>query len=404
MNGHEHHQAMDLLSEPTLVQFISRMFTSDFMPHGHCFFWRPEILWLHVASDFTIGLAYYLIPLALFQFVRKRQDLVFNWMFLLFAGFILACGTTHFMSIWTMWHGTYRLDGVIKLITAIISMVTAVLLYPLIPRALQLRSPRQLEAEVRRRTRELNMRKAQLEKTNEALQAATQNLTRINSQLEQFAYIASHDLQEPLRTVAAYSDLVSQTDPSKNPAEYREWLRFIHEAALRGQGLVSDLLEFSQASFQEKDFAQENFKEIAQTAVDNLQSQIQSEGGEVRIGALPVLPAIRAQILQLFQNLLSNALKYHGEKKPLIEIDAQEQGDHYLFSVKDNGLGISPEHHEKIFRLFQRLHSRSKYPGTGLGLSLCKKIIENHQGRIWVESREGAGSTFFFLLPKKINA
>lgn len=371
--------ALDILSTPNFPQFLARLFTSDFMPHGHCFFWRPEILWLHVLSDFAIGLAYYLIPFALFQFVRRRKDLVFNWMFILFAVFILACGTTHFMNIWTMWHGTYRLDGIIKLVTALASISTAILLYPLIPKALALKSPAQLEIEVQARTREL---------------------MEANKELEQFAYVASHDLQEPLRTVSNYVDLLSVKTVQKLSPEEREYLKIAMEGAERAQHLIRDLLEFSRAGAKGDEPKMVDMNDVVRKALANLQAQTQSAKADIRVDLLPKVTADASQMLHLIQNLLSNAIKYRGSAPLKVVVSAAEKSDEWVFTVEDNGIGIDAQYHEKVFALFQRLHDRRKYPGTGIGLSICKKIVERHKGKIKIESQLGKGARFLFTLPK----
>ena len=163
-----------------MLNFFAKLFSSDFMPHGHCFLWQPEIVWLHVISDSTIALAYYLIPFTLFYFVRRRRDLPFHWMFLLFAVFIFSCGTTHVMDVWTIWHGTYRLDGVIKAFTAVASVVTAVLLIPLMPKALALQSPEKLLAANRQLALEIEERRRiekQLQAAHDELEARVRERT-----------------------------------------------------------------------------------------------------------------------------------------------------------------------------------------------------------------------------------
>lgn len=409
MNQDHAHTPFDLMAEPSVGGFFSRLLTADFMPHGHCFFWRPEILWLHVGSDFIIGLAYYLIPLALFQFVKKRHDLIFNWMFLLFAVFIFACGTTHFMSIWTMWHGTYRLEGIIKGITAFASITTAILLYPLIPKALSLRSPAELEREVRIRTDELSEQKKELEKSNQALLTATEkleqsneNLLRINKELEMFAHIASHDLQEPLRTVSTYSDLLGQLSAGKFTEEERTFIRHIREGAGRSQLLIREWLEYVGLGSGRFKFRETDMRETLGAVLDNLAPRIAETKAEISSDNLPVIKADGVQMAQLFQNLISNAIKYKSEKPVKIHVGVKDEGESRLFSVQDNGIGIAEIHHERIFKLFQRLHHKNDYPGTGIGLAICKKIADNHKGEIFVDSKPGEGAAFYIRLPKSL--
>jgi signal transduction histidine kinase len=395
--------AFDFLSEPTLPQFLTRLFTSDFMPHGHCFFWRPEILWLHVFSDFAIGLAYYLIPFALFKFVKRRKDLAFNWMFLLFGVFILACGTTHFMNIWTMWHGTYRLDGMVKLVTAMASILTAILLYPLIPKALALRSPAELEIQVRERTQELREANRNLKTLSRKLEDYNEEILNSNRELEQFAYVASHDLQEPLRTVSNFVDLLAQKGSDKFSDVEKEYIQFALEGAERAQLLIQDLLDFSRVGGKGKALVKTDMTNVVHDAVLNLQTKIEDTRAEIRSTPLPTIYAEPSQMLQVFQNLLSNALKYRSERPLVIEISAEERPEEWVFSVADNGIGIDPEFHDKVFALFKRLHSQKDYEGTGIGLAICKKITDCHRGRIWIESELGKGARFRFAIPKIIS-
>ena len=179
--------AFDLTSSPSVWTFLQRLFAKDFMPHGHCYFWRPEILWLHVVSDLLIMASYYSIPLMLVYFVRKRKDVPFNWMFLCFGAFIFLCGTTHLMDVWTTWSAAYRIEGLVKLLTALVSVATALLLYPLIPKALALPDPAALE----RLNQQLRAEIARREQTEEALRARAAELEGANEQMERFNRLAT---------------------------------------------------------------------------------------------------------------------------------------------------------------------------------------------------------------------
>ena len=182
--------AFDLMSKPSLWEFLRRLFTSDFMPHGHCYYWRKEILWTGVLSDVVITLAYYAIPLMLLYFVRKRRDLVFNWIFLCFGAFIFLCGTTHLIGVWTVWHGTYRLDVVVKMLTALVSILTAVLLWFLVPKVLRLKSPEQLEKvnkKLEKTNENLERSIAERTKAEEDLAKANQVLMEKSGRLEKFS-------------------------------------------------------------------------------------------------------------------------------------------------------------------------------------------------------------------------
>lgn len=232
-----------------------------------------------------------------------------------------------------------------------------------------------------------------------ALARKTRDLARSNAELEQFAYIASHDLQEPLRMVASYTRLLARRYQGKLDQDADEFIAFAVDGATRMQRLIDDLLAFSRVGTRGSPFEPADCNAVLKEVLDNLQLAIAENRVTVSSGELPVLPADASQLGQLFQNLIANAIKFHGEAPPQIRIDAQRQADDWHFSVSDNGIGIAPEHFERIFVIFQRLHGRGDYPGTGIGLAVCKRIVERHGGQIWVESTPGQGATFHFTLP-----
>ncbi|HTM49240.1 MAG TPA: ATP-binding protein [Bryobacteraceae bacterium] len=403
-----------------MSEFLRKLFDSDFMPHGHCYFWRPEIVWLHVTSDALIALAYFFIPFTLVHLVRKRPDLVFNWMFVLFSIFILACGATHAMAIWTLWHATYRLDGVVKLITAVASVPTAILLIRLVPEVVKLPSPEQLrsanlalaaeiaerkraEEEVRKLNAQLELRvqerTLQLESSNLKLQQLNDALRRSNDDLNHFAYAASHDLKEPLRTVAVYSELLGKKYSGALDEKGEGFLRYLVEASHRMRDLLDNLLVYSRTVGGSEDPARAvDSNEVAAKALFSLQMLIHQTGAVVTHDDLPPVRAAEIHVLQLFQNLIENGIKYRGASVAEVHLSARRDGDFWIFCVTDNGIGIEPEYLTKIFGLFKRLHG-SRYSGTGIGLALCSRIVDRYDGRIWVESVPGRGSKFFFTLP-----
>jgi PAS domain S-box-containing protein len=514
-----------------MPDFISNLFRSDFLPHGVCYRWSPEIVWLHTVSDLLIALAYYVIPFALLYIARRRTDLVYPWIFWLFAIFILACGTTHLMSVWVIWYPVYRLDGIVKLITAIASVPTAILLIRLSPLVVAIPSPEQLhianrelqheieerraaEEEVRRlnaeleerveeRTRELrdsekrvqdildtaptlvymkdpdgrflfiNRRFEQLfrvkreevtgktdydlfpgssadgyrradrevmgtQMAHEFEEVVVQDgerrtymsvkfplfradktppyalcgistditdrkhgeeaLRRYNRELEQFAFIAAHDLQEPLRTVKNYAQLIEKRYSETLDSDGRQFLGFIVSGVERMAMLVSDLHIYAETAYRrDPEHSTCNLNEVLNEVALSLQATISESGAELISADLPIISANRAQMTQLFQNLISNAIKYRGPNAPRIQIGAVREGHEWIFHVTDNGIGFDAKYTDQIFGLFKRLHGRN-VPGTGMGLAICKQIVEQHHGRIWAESLPGAGSTFTFTL------
>jgi PAS domain S-box-containing protein len=224
-------------------------------------------------------------------------------------------------------------------------------------------------------------------------------LKRSNDELEQFAYIASHDLQEPLRMVASYTQLLSKRYKGKLDADADDFIAFAVDGATRMQRLIQDLLTYSRVGTRGSELIETSSEEALELALLNLQHAVEESGALVTHDPLPMVVADATQLVQLFQNLVGNSIKYQGDGVPRIHISATQAGDGlWQISVKDSGMGIEPEYFDKIFGMFQRLHPPDKFAGTGIGLAVCKKIVERHGGKIWVESQPGAGSTFFFTL------
>ena len=235
----------------------------------------------------------------------------------------------------------------------------------------------------------------------ESLAKQAEALARSNVELERFAYVASHDLQEPMRTVRSFAQLLQRRCAGQLSGEAVEYLQFITDGVARMQTLINDLLAYSRVSSQGGAFAAADCSLIVRMVLDNLQATIQSHRAEVAVGPLPVVSGDATQLGQVFQNLIVNAIKFHGERPPRIDVSASEAGGEWVFAVRDNGIGIAPEYFERIFIIFQRLHTIEEYGGTGIGLAICKKIVERHGGRIWLESRPGEGSTFYFSIPRR---
>jgi signal transduction histidine kinase len=257
-----------------------------------------------------------------------------------------------------------------------------------------------LPASVRRALQEKQVRKERRQAEADLAKKA-EELARSNRDLEQFAYVASHDLQEPLRMVAAYTQLLAERYAGKLDENADKYIRYALEGALRMQTLVTDLLTFSRVGRNRKSTPLAS-DAVVREALENLQAALQESGAVVHYEALPTVSGDRTQLVQLFQNLIGNAIKFRGEKTPAITVSANRGAAEWEFSVSDNGIGIAPEHVEAIFVIFQRLHTRAEYPGNGVGLAICKKIVEQHGGRIWVESKAGEGTIFKFTLPASL--
>lgn len=240
---------------------------------------------------------------------------------------------------------------------------------------------------------ELEQRARQIEQFN-------LDLCRSNEDLKQFAYVASHDLQEPLRKVTAFCQMLQNEYASQLDENAKIYIGYAVDGALRMKALIADLLAFSRIETQGSSLEFTDANQACRMAVDNLALAISEASAEVTCESLPEVLADGAQLARLFQNLIGNAIKYRGNEPPRVHVSAVERDDGWLFRVRDNGIGIEPQYHERIFVIFQRLHGRADYPGTGIGLAVCKRIVERAGGRIWVESAAGAGSGFCFTLSK----
>lgn len=376
------------------------------MPHGHCFLWKQDILWTHIISDSIIAISYYSIPAGLYVITRKRSDLAFNWMFTLFAIFIFACGTTHIMGIWNLWHGHYRIEGLIKAITALASLATAFILWPLIPHILKIPSHHQLK----QTNNELNFQimqridaEAETQKLNieleERVNQRTRELQLSNADLKQFAYIASHDLKQPLRTISNMVQLLEKRLAGQLDAQSTEYIGLTKQGADRMQQLIDDLLSYSRIGRVEEDSVSDS-EQVLTEVIRIINNSI--EAGHttiIRQGIFGKVPVAISQLSQVLQNLIDNAIKYRSNRDPVITITGVIEEGLQRIEIADNGIGIEPQYYERIFEMFKRLHHEREYPGTGIGLAICKKIIERHAGQISLESEVGKGSVFTITLP-----
>ncbi len=348
---------------------------TSFLPHGYCYLWNPGLLGLHLVSDSIITLSYYSIPLALVWFVRKRPDVPFNWMFGLFAVFIFGCGTTHLMEIWTLWHPSYWAAGVIKGLTAVASVGTAVALVPLLPRAVALPTP------------------TQLERVNAELAAA-------NRELESFAYSVSHDLRAPLRAVNGFAQaLVEDHGPALAP-EARAMLDTVQANSRRMGRLIDDLLAFSRLGRQALTASPVDMTALAREVADELTPADGAAQLRIEVAPLPPTQGDPALLRQVWLNLLGNAIKFSsGRPAPHVQVTGHQAEAETVYTVTDNGVGFDMRYADKLFGVFQRLHADREFQGTGVGLALVQRIVQRHGGRVWGEGRVDRGATFAFSLP-----
>ncbi|OZG74887.1 hypothetical protein BTA51_00305 [Hahella sp. CCB-MM4] len=536
-----------------LAQFSSQTLT----PHGYCYLWQTDLVFLHTASDALIAVSYYSIPLALYLIWVKKRDFEFNWIFILFACFIFACGTTHLLNIWNTWHSNYYLEGYVKGFTALVSLVTAVLVWPLLPKVLSMPSlaileernralgdemsrREEVEQELRRlylslehkvaeRTQELESAKQALEnqielatraqqrfrsifecapngmivinRQGKVLQANEQALSifryaseelegksiellvpselrkqhvedrglycdaperramgerkdlyglrqdgtrvpveiglnpvgsidrqeivasvvdvserkeyerriesrnsaleRSNRELQEFAFIASHDLREPLRKIISFSKLLQSQDYGEFTSEGQEFSGYVVSAAERMRELLDSLLSYSRVTSKGSCFQPTDLNKILEDVLSDLQLAIDESGAEIQTGFLATIECDTSQVRQLMQNVIANSLKYKVDGNvPVVSINGTViQDDIYQICIKDNGIGFDPRYSEQIFEVFKRLHGRDTYSGTGMGLAICRKIVERHQGAIWAEGAPGKGASIYFELP-----
>ncbi len=339
------------------------------LPHGYCYLWRPGLLWLHLISDSIITLAYYCLPVGLVYFVRRRRDMPFNWIFWMFAIFIAGCGTTHLMEIWTLWHPSYWVSGGTKAVTAVASLGTAVAFVALLPKAVALPSSKQL--------------------------------ADANHELETFSYSVSHDLRAPLRAMQGFAQALLEDYGGRLDSTGQHYAGRIVSAAERMDLLIQDLLAYSRLGRLALDLAPVELDAVVRDALALQDAELKERRARVNVDTpLPRVRAHAATLRQVVANLVSNAAKFVATgTEPRVRVRAEEHDDRVRLWVEDNGIGVAPEHHERVFRVFERLHGIESYPGTGIGLAIVRKGMERMGGRSGVESEPGRGSRFWIEFP-----
>jgi len=498
-------------------------------PHGFCLLWRPELFWSMATSDTAIALSYISISVTIGAFIYRRRVMHMRWVGGLFAAFIMLCAISHIMDIWTLWYPDYGLQAIEKGLTAVISIITASVLWPLLPYALAIPSSAEFEEIIEDRTKELrenndlllkaknealesdavfkklfydspdanilhdstglfvdfnksacellgmqpdhlrNMSPAEISpefqsdgrrstdaaaefiaqahseglnrfewtflnvergevitdvslmpitikgqvmlyatwkditerKQAEAIQKdLNERLARSNADLEQFAYVASHDLKTPLNNIVHFSQLLGHRYKGQIDGEADLFIGYIVDGGKHMSRLISDILAYSRVSHHLEHLAPTPAGDAVVQALKNLEFNMKNTGAEAVIGEMPLVMADESHLVSLFQNLISNSLKYRApDRKPKISINAERiSQDFWRFSLADNGIGIDTKYHDKIFEIFQRLNPTSDGEGTGIGLTLCRRIVHRFGGNIWLESEPGIGTTFFFTL------
>ena len=271
------------------------------------------------------------------------------------------------------------------------------MLKPLVPEILKAKVA--VFADLYKKNHELLTTGENLRVLNKRLEQHSQDLIRINEELEKFAYVASHDMQEPLRTIISYIQLLQSKYKDKLDEEGNEFMDFVVDASLRMRNIIIDLLEYSRINRNDT-YELVDCNKVLKEVLENMDNSIQYNKATIHADPLPTIKATYNQMIQLFQNLISNAIKFKSERPLQINISAKTTENGYLFSIQDNGIGMEQKYSDKIFQIFQRLHSTKQYPGTGIGLAICLKIIQRHEGKIWMESEPNKGTTFFFTIKK----
>lgn len=379
---------------------------TGFMPHGMCFLWTPWLLSLHAVSDSLIALSYFSIPVVLALFAWKRPETRYKPVLWLFTAFILLCGTTHVFAIWVIWNPDYIAEGVVKSATALASVATAIVLWPLLPKALRIPSLEQLEAANRDLTGEIARRTAaeaelgSLARNLETRVAArTAELSRSNDTLREYAATVAHDLQTPLRHIAMFSEMLSRKSAVSLDEDGRELLDQINGATGRMRGMVLSLLEYSQLVDQVPDPALHEIGPVIEAALAENRTELDTVSADVTLKAEGTVFGDRDLLVRLFSNLIDNAIKYRSDTPLEIAIEAAEDGGMAVITVTDNGIGVPAEFADRIFEMLKRLHGEER-PGTGIGLSLCRRIAEGHGGAIRLDTERASGSRFVVTLPK----
>jgi len=372
-----------------LADFFRNLFdSSDWPPRWHCGKWTDFHGWLYIISDLMVWGAYFAIPLIIVRYISRKTNIKFSRIYFLFAAFILACGATHFLDAIAFWYPAYRLSALVRLFTGVISWITVYYLIKTVPVIFAMRSAKDVEIE---------LEETKLREYKKGM-VRTMELERKNKELEQFAYVASHDLQEPLRTTSSFIEIFKEKYMGKMDEETDDILNYISQSNDRMKVLIKDLLDYSRIG-RKPVIEDVNCNEVLDDVLADLSTNINETNTTIFREKLPEVRGYPTELKQLFQNIVSNSIKFRKPGiDPQIQISAERNNGHWQFAISDNGIGMEETDTERIFVIFQRLHTRTEYEGSGIGLSFCKKIVELHGGNIWVKSKPGEGSTFFFTI------
>lgn len=363
--------------------------------HGFCLSWSPALMALHAGSDAVIALSYFSIPFALTWLVRQREDFRYGWVIYAFGAFILACGATHAFAIVTLWVPAYASEGLVKLLTAALSVTTAVMLWPLVPRLVALPSTAQLAA----LNQDLRTEIEERQRAEQALRIANSSIESKNRELEAFAYSVAHDLRAPLRGIDGFSQVLLEDYSDQIDDEGRSHLGQVRHSAQHMARLIDDLLALSRISRAELRLAPIDLVAIARHVENDLRlAQPDIPVTFITPRQLPVRADPGLMRIALV-NLLSNAWKFsRGRADPQVELGFLQRSGEMVYFIRDNGAGFNMAYQDKLFVAFQRLHAPGEFDGTGVGLATVSRIIQRHGGRIWAEGQVDQGAIFYFTL------
>jgi signal transduction histidine kinase len=359
-----------------IAEFFKGLFAVDKWPERwHCGHWTEFHGWLYIVSDLMVWLAYFLIPVIILKyFLKKRADIKFHGIYILFAAFILLCGSTHFLDAVMFWVPMYRFNALVRFLTGVVSLFTVYQLVRILPVVFGQKTLTELEKEIQRR------------------EEVERQLAGANKNLEAFAFVASHDLQEPLRKIGIYSSQLYNSNAGHLDEKSKQMVEKIIGASDRLRTMIDDVLTLSSLNDSVHLYEME-VSEAVHAAIADLEIKILEKNGQLQVGELPVVKGNKAYLTHLFMNLLSNALKF-CEGTPVINIYGSREGSKAVIYIKDNGIGMSKSDLNKIFIAFHRLHSKARFEGSGIGLAISKRIVDLHRGNITVESEVGQGTTF----------
>jgi len=389
-----------------MLDFLKQLLdTRDFPARWYCGVWSAELGWLHIISDLAVFGAYMTIPVLLLYFIRRRRDVPFIPIFWLFGAFIAACGTTHLIEASIFWWPAYRLSGAAKLFTAGVSWLTVFALIPALPKALALPGLAKVNDDLLREVAARRAAEQEVKKLNAELEERvaerTGQLTAANQELEGFTYTVAHDLRAPLRHLHGYASMLLENVGERFDERSAHYADRIATASLRMGELVDDLLAFSRTGQTAPQVARTDFNALVADVREELEPISRGRAIEWEIATLPTLDVDPTLLRVVWVNLLSNALKFSAPRPTArIEVGTRREGDgETVFFVRDNGVGFDMSHAEKLFGVFQRLHGREQFDGTGIGLATVRRIVERHGGRVWAVGAIDRGATIYFTLP-----